>query len=136
MAILVALVYLCLYKYTITRDDERYRNMLNVSVQTVLSMSNAAERVQAVAQSGSTLASEQAKELLEKQHELRKEKVLETQDIEEAKIREEDQRKKDQQKREDTSEQKEREDGDPSVVAEASASVGQLESGQLLNIKV
>jgi len=110
--------------------------MLNVGVQTVLGMSNAAERVQAVAQSGSTLASEQAKEVLEKQHEMRKEEVLETQDIQEAKIRKEDQRKKDQRKHEEPSEQKEREDAEAAVMAGVSVSVDQSGHGQLLNIKV
>jgi len=110
--------------------------MQSVGLQTVLGMSSTATQVQAVSQSGATVASEQAKETLDKQTELKKEEVQETQESDEVKIREEDQRRKEQERRESFFKNKSKGEPVEEIVAEQSQVGGGDTQGRLLNIKV
>ena len=108
--------------------------MQNVGIQTVLQMSNAAERVQSAEQSHTPLAAEQSKEAVEKAAMAKMETVNKTEESENAKIHEEDERRKqEQKKREEEQAEKMRAKGENEVSPPISASDTH---GKLLNITV
>jgi hypothetical protein len=110
--------------------------MQNVGIQTVLQMSNAAERVQSGEQSHAPLAAEHSKEEVEKKRAEMMDTINQTEQTENAKIREEDQKKRQEQKKKEEEQKREQEMhamGNKEVPLPVSASDTH---GKLLNITV
>ncbi|MFQ5431405.1 MAG: hypothetical protein ACE5EN_02720 [Nitrospinota bacterium] len=107
--------------------------MQNVGLQTVLQLSNAAERVQNVAQQQGALTAEQFKEIMDKQADDKKEVVQATEPKDDIKVRDEDRRRRERERREAAGKEAGEAEGKK---AEERLPLGPEDQGRLLNIKV
>ena len=108
--------------------------MQNVGLQTVLQLSNAAERVQNLAQQQGALTAEQFKEAMDKQTALQKEVVQALNPKDDIKIRDED-RDRHEKPQQEAAKSEEGEE-DEAKMADQQLPLGPEDQGKLLNIKV
>ena len=106
--------------------------MQNVGLQTVLQLSNAAERIQNLAQQQGALTAEQFKEAMDKQTALQKEVVQPLDPKDDIKIRDEDRERHEKPQREAAK----REEEGEAKMEEQPLPLGPEDQGKLLNIKV
>lgn len=110
--------------------------MQNVGLQTVLQLSNAAERVQSLAQQQGALTAEQFKEIMDKQADAKKEVVQAMEPKDDTKVRDEDRERHERREgaqREAAAEEAGEAGG---KIAEEPLPLGPESQGRLLNIKV
>jgi len=107
--------------------------MQNVGLQTVLQLSNAAERVQNLAQQQGALTAEQFKEIMDKQATDKKEVVQPMEPKDDIKVRDEDRGRREGARREAAG----KEAGEAGEKkADEQLPLGPEDQGRLLNIKV
>lgn len=109
--------------------------MQNVGLQTVLQLSNAAERIQNIAQQQGALTAEQFKELMDKQADQQKEVVKALDPKDDIKIREEDKGNRERAQQEAAGREA-KEKAAEEKAAERPLPLGPEDQGKLLNIKV
>ena len=109
--------------------------MQNVGLQTVLQLSNAAERVQNLAQQQGALTAEQFKEIMDKQAREKKEVVQAMEPKDDTKIRDEDRSRHEGAQREAAGKNASAGEGESEKVEEP-LPLGPEDQGRLLNIKV
>ncbi|GMT42095.1 MAG: hypothetical protein IEMM0002_0506 [bacterium] len=108
--------------------------MQSVGLQTVLQMSNAAERMQSVAQQQGGLTAEQFKTLMDKQSDLKKVEVQQLEPKEDLPIRDEDRsRHENPQQHQETAKKRAVEENQK---PESGMPIDPSQHGRLLNIKV
>ena len=112
--------------------------MQNVSLQTVLQLSNAAERVQQTALQGGVLTPEQLKELEDKYADVKQHEVQSVEPKEEIKIRDEE---REEHRAGQQAKEKEKKEAGPAETPEPAKEEEQLplgaaDQGRILNIKV
>ncbi len=109
--------------------------MQNVGLQTVLQLSNAAERVQNLAQQQGALTAEQFKEIMDKQAADKKEVVQAMEPKDDMKVRDEDRHHREGARREAAAKKAAAKEAEAKK-AEEPLPLGPENQGRLLNIKV
>lgn len=107
--------------------------MQNVGLQTVLQLSNAAERVQNLAQQQGAMTAEQFKEAMDKQAALQKEVVQSLNPKDDVKVRDEDRDRHEKPQQEAAAKKEEETEA---KMEEQPLPLGPDDQGKLLNIKV
>lgn len=109
--------------------------MQSIGLQTVLQMSSAVERVQQVAQSHGAVASEQYKDVLDKETLLKRTEVQKSETKDEVGIKEEDKGSRNQQEKQETKEEPGEKELSAGQKTDPEIHNDDIPQGRLLNIR-